>query len=154
MVKTIYCETTILEVNNESYILNVKEITKLKDPPRTIERYYKVEFWNETQNLNCVCRSFQYRGILCCQALSVLKNRNINQIPPQYIKDRWRKDQIKLHVRETWLHYAAGSNTLSKYEDIMQKCIEFAKIEAISQVKHIEVVQNQISDDCWKRIKR
>ena len=47
LVKTIYCETIILDVNNESYIFNVKEIT-LKDPPRTIERYYRVEFWDET----------------------------------------------------------------------------------------------------------
>ena len=54
--------------------------------------------------------------------------------------DRWTKNQIRLHERETLLHYAVDSNTIVRYEDIMQKYIDFAEIGAISQVKHDEVV--------------
>lgn len=49
-------------------------------------------------NLSLCFRSFQYRGILCRHALSVLRQEIVMLIPNKYIITRWRKDYKRLQA--------------------------------------------------------
>ncbi|CAD6260529.1 unnamed protein product [Miscanthus lutarioriparius] len=53
---------------------------------------YRVMYNSAEKEVWCICRSFQFKGILCSHALAVLKQELVMLIPPKYILDRWRKD--------------------------------------------------------------
>jgi hypothetical protein len=53
---------------------------------------YRVMYNNAEKEVWCICRSFQFKGILCSHALAVLKQELVMLIPSKYILDRWRKD--------------------------------------------------------------
>ncbi|CAL5016380.1 unnamed protein product [Urochloa decumbens] len=53
---------------------------------------YRVMYNNAEKEVWCICRSFQFKGILCSHALAVLRQELVMLIPPRYILDRWRKD--------------------------------------------------------------
>ncbi|XP_042396714.1 protein FAR1-RELATED SEQUENCE 4-like [Zingiber officinale] len=42
--------------------------------------------------LKCVCRLFEFRGILCRHVIKVLIRMKVTEVPMNYIVDRWRKD--------------------------------------------------------------
>ncbi|XP_055961887.1 protein FAR1-RELATED SEQUENCE 5-like [Mercurialis annua] len=45
-----------------------------------------------TKTVKCSCMKFTFVGILCAHTLKVLDKKNIKQLPPQYILNRWTKD--------------------------------------------------------------
>nr|XP_043633675.1 protein FAR-RED IMPAIRED RESPONSE 1-like [Erigeron canadensis] len=53
----------------------------------------------EESDVRCICRLFEYRGMLCRHALTVLINENINLVPDKYILRRWRKDVKRRHTK-------------------------------------------------------
>lgn len=53
---------------------------------------YRVMYNSAEKEVWCICRSFQFKGILCSHALAVLRQELVMLIPPKYILDRWRKD--------------------------------------------------------------
>lgn len=53
---------------------------------------YRVMYNSAEKEVWCICRSFQFKGILCSHALAVLKQELVMLIPSKYILDRWRKD--------------------------------------------------------------
>ncbi|CAO2035449.1 unnamed protein product [Urochloa humidicola] len=53
---------------------------------------YRVMYNNAEKEVWCICRSFQFKGILCSHALAVLRQELVMLIPSRYILDRWRKD--------------------------------------------------------------
>lgn len=65
LVKTIYCETTLVIVNILIYTFNVKETIKIKhlDSPMTVEKLFKVDFSEDAFDLKYVCRSFTFKGV-------------------------------------------------------------------------------------------
>ncbi|XP_042413491.1 protein FAR1-RELATED SEQUENCE 5-like [Zingiber officinale] len=42
--------------------------------------------------LKCMCRLFEFRGILCRYVIKVLMRMKVIKVPMSYIMDRWRKD--------------------------------------------------------------
>ncbi|KAK9152237.1 hypothetical protein Syun_010546 [Stephania yunnanensis] len=57
-----------------------------------ITKMYSVAYLEDKEGIDCDCQSFDFRGILCCHALCVLKERDIMLVPLKYIMTRWRKD--------------------------------------------------------------
>lgn len=53
---------------------------------------YKVVYDNVEDDIWCLCRLFQFKGILCRHALTVLRQELVLMIPPKYIIHRWCKD--------------------------------------------------------------
>ncbi|XP_055960939.1 protein FAR1-RELATED SEQUENCE 5-like [Mercurialis annua] len=45
-----------------------------------------------TKTVKCSCMKFTFVGILCAHTLKVLDKKNIKQLPPQYILNRWTRD--------------------------------------------------------------
>ncbi|KAJ4748810.1 Protein FAR1-RELATED SEQUENCE 6 [Rhynchospora pubera] len=61
---------------------------------------YRVVFNSSEKEVWCICRSFQFKGILCSHSLAVLKQELVMHIPNKYILDRWKKDYNRPHEQE------------------------------------------------------
>ncbi|KAK0600697.1 hypothetical protein LWI29_017563 [Acer saccharum] len=49
--------------------------------------------------VNCNCRLFEFKGILCRHAIMVLIHKGIFVVPDKYILRRWRKDVTRCHTK-------------------------------------------------------
>ncbi|KAL7172245.1 hypothetical protein ACSBR2_031857 [Camellia fascicularis] len=60
---------------------------------------FYVLFNEVTSEVNCNCRLFEYRGILCKHQIVVLIQRMIYQVPDKYILKRWSKTVKRSHTK-------------------------------------------------------
>lgn len=58
---------------------------------------FEVQFNEATEEVNCIYRSFDFRGILCRHALCTLRSEFVTKLPDMYIMSRWRKDFKRIH---------------------------------------------------------
>lgn len=49
--------------------------------------------------IKCNCRLFEFRGILCRHAVTVLIYKKVDDIPKKYILQRWMKDVKRCHTK-------------------------------------------------------
>lgn len=88
---------------------------------------YRVMYNSAEKEVWCICRSFQFKGILCSHALAVLKQELVMLIPPKYILDRWRKDyKCPEEPKETPISQKAAKDTEkgSKPENIREDQVD------------------------------
>ncbi|KAJ8760622.1 hypothetical protein K2173_015289 [Erythroxylum novogranatense] len=72
----------------------------------------------------CICGLFNIRGYLCRHALSVFKHNGVEEIPPQYILTRWRKDIKRSYVLN---HNCAGidiNNPVHRYDHLYKRIVQ------------------------------
>ena len=70
---------------------------KIQDEAET-GRLFEVRFSSSEYLVGCVCRMFEFRGILGRHALFVLSQECVTVLPDRYILDRWRKDIKRKHT--------------------------------------------------------
>ncbi|KAI8007941.1 Protein FAR1-RELATED SEQUENCE 1 [Camellia lanceoleosa] len=81
-----------------------------KEKEYTIDEYVKVGeshqratfivvFKDDTKEVNCNCRLFEFRGILCKHQITVFMHRKIDQVPEKYILRRWDKNVKRSHMK-------------------------------------------------------
>jgi SWIM zinc finger len=61
---------------------------------------YLVRWCKETNEYDCECKMFQFRGIICRHGLSVYRQLGIDVLPHSYVLNRWRKDFIRGHLSQ------------------------------------------------------
>lgn len=61
---------------------------------------YRVVFNSSEKDVWCVCRSFQFKGILCSHPLALLRQELVMHIPNKYVMNRWNKNDRLLHESE------------------------------------------------------
>jgi hypothetical protein len=101
----IYCYPTILNQEGLLYTFGVREDRKIvfegEDGEIKEKRFiseFTVLFNQGDCNLKCLCRLFEFQGILCSHILSVLALMEITEVPSRYILQRWRKDFKRKHT--------------------------------------------------------
>lgn len=57
---------------------------------------FMVNWEVRSQEINCLCRLFEYNGFLCRHVLCVLQSLGVFSIPPHYILKRWSKNAKSL----------------------------------------------------------
>ena len=70
---------------------------KIQDEVAT-ERFFEVRFSSFECLVGCVCRIFEFKGILCRHALFVLSQESVTVLPDRYILNKWRKDIKRKHT--------------------------------------------------------
>ncbi|XP_072997837.1 protein FAR1-RELATED SEQUENCE 6-like [Typha latifolia] len=88
----IQCICTRVERNGPIVTYMVTELTDNK------QLDYKVIYNSAEHEVWCICRSFEFRGILCGHALCVLRQEFVMVLPSKYVLSRWRKDFKRLHA--------------------------------------------------------
>ncbi|KAM0850334.1 hypothetical protein ACQ4PT_053177 [Festuca glaucescens] len=101
----IYCYPTMLNKEGLLYTFGVREDRKIvfegEDGEIKEKRFiseFTVLFNQGDCNLKCLCRLFEFQGILCSHILSVLALMEITEVPSRYILQRWRKDFKRKHT--------------------------------------------------------
>nr|CAD1842989.1 unnamed protein product [Ananas comosus var. bracteatus] len=128
----LYCIPSLLCVDGSTSTFEVKEPIQMKDGSVIENKKYEVIYNNTSEiGVQCVCCSFQMRGILCRHALSVLNFVEVYEIPPQYILERWRKDYKHIRVLPS-SNDGVANGPLERYDDIYKNCLKLAQLGAIS----------------------
>lgn len=86
----MYCNTSFERLEDLNSIFSVTENKKVNEKIK--DMVFKVSFYEKDFKLQCTCRLFEFKGILCRHILCVLKLiGKTDSVPPYYILSRWRK---------------------------------------------------------------
>ncbi|GMP48892.1 hypothetical protein CsSME_00016081 [Camellia sinensis var. sinensis] len=119
--RLIYCNPLLVKEEGSISTYHVKEFVVVDEKLKPMEF---VVYYNSTEcEVQCMCRLFEFRGIMCGHSLCVLIARCINEVPDKYIMPRWRKDLERGYtfVRTTYTNFGVGFN--AKFHDKMQKLL-------------------------------
>lgn len=78
-------------------------------------------------DVGCICGLFNFRGYLCRHALSVLNQNGIEEIPPQYILSRWRKDMKRIYVPNLSYGGIDINNPVHRYDHLYRCIVQVAE---------------------------
>lgn len=85
---------------------------------------YKVAYNNGEDDIWCLCRLFQSKGILCRHALTVLRQELVLMIPPKYIIRRWCKDYKQTCVLKSQT-VSVSTQELGSYDDLYKSSHQY-----------------------------
>ncbi|KAL6862173.1 hypothetical protein ACP4OV_016822 [Aristida adscensionis] len=106
------CDYNMLD-RNDSVVTYI--VSEHVDQTNKVE--YRVAYDNVEDDIWCLCRLFQFKGILCRHALTVLRQELVLMIPPKYIIHRWCKD-CKQTCSSISQPISAGNQELGSYDDL------------------------------------
>ncbi|XP_042445527.1 protein FAR1-RELATED SEQUENCE 6-like [Zingiber officinale] len=88
----MFCDASLLREEGETLIFEVVEnmLGNNGHPGREVS--FRVHYTELDCQLKCVCRLFEFRGILCRHVIKVLMRMKVIEVLMRYIMDRWRKD--------------------------------------------------------------
>ncbi|KAL8131436.1 protein FAR1-RELATED SEQUENCE 8-like [Apium graveolens] len=73
------------------------------------------------QEVRCICSCFKFNGFLCRHALSVLNYNNIQEVPGQYVLQRWRKDVQRFYEPDLGSHYINISDPVQWFDHLHRR---------------------------------
>ncbi|XP_008785831.2 protein FAR1-RELATED SEQUENCE 6-like [Phoenix dactylifera] len=141
----LYCIPSLVRVDGPVSTFEVKEPIQMKDGNMMENRNYEVIYNSQEQDLRCICCSFQFRGIICRHALSVLNFLEMYEIPSQFILERWRKDYKYIHILSSSSNDSLANGPMERYNNIYKFCLKFAEVGA-SIDDNYEVVMKILSE--------
>ncbi|XP_058219580.1 protein FAR1-RELATED SEQUENCE 5-like [Rhododendron vialii] len=108
---------------------------------RTKRVSFKVEFNGETNEANCNCRLFEFRGIVCRHQLMVFHERRVQRVPEKYVLRRWRKNLKRAHTKVR-INYDNSSSTIEarRHDNMCNPFNEVADLVEDSQGKYEKVM--------------
>ncbi|KAK9101527.1 hypothetical protein Scep_024957 [Stephania cephalantha] len=128
------CRVKLLEQNGPISKYEVKDRINNGGVFEPDVKNFEVWFHSEEVHAVCICRLFEFRGILCRHAISVLDYNDVLELPPQYVVARWRKDFKRLHAVS--IANEAGEferGPIERYDDIYMQCNKIAELGSVSQ---------------------
>ncbi|XP_071700129.1 protein FAR1-RELATED SEQUENCE 4-like [Rutidosis leptorrhynchoides] len=97
----MYCGIGFIK-SHDGYI-EYEVIEDVIDNENLMKKHFSVWFKKgdsvEECDIRCICRLFEFRGMLCRHVLTVLTTENVYLIPSKYILQRWRKDIKRRHTK-------------------------------------------------------
>ncbi|KAL6312428.1 hypothetical protein AAG906_016382 [Vitis piasezkii] len=118
----------------------VKEHVEVEENRRET-RDYEVSFDTSEMEVFCVCGLFNFKGYLCRHALTVLNQNGMEEIPPQYILSRWRKDTKRTYVLD---HGCSGidiNNPVHRYDHLYRCVVQVVEEARKSQDRYKDAIQ-------------
>ncbi|MBA0658536.1 hypothetical protein Goklo_010735 [Gossypium klotzschianum] len=130
------------QINGEGEVITymVREQIEV-DGNRRECRDFEVLYNATEMEVLCVCGLFNFKGYLCRHALSVLHQNGIEEIPPQYVVSRWRKDTKRSYV----LNHSNGgidiNNPVHRYDHLYKCIMQVVEEGRKSEVRYKDTVQ-------------
>ncbi|GFP92019.1 protein far1-related sequence 6 [Phtheirospermum japonicum] len=75
----------------------------------------------------CSCGLFNFRGYLCRHALSVINQIGLEEIPRQYVLERWRKDVERNYVFDYRCNGIDVNNPIHRYDDLYGRVVKVSE---------------------------
>ncbi|XP_022891144.1 protein FAR1-RELATED SEQUENCE 5-like [Olea europaea var. sylvestris] len=125
----MYCDLISTSENSFGTMYEVCEVVACGE--RMKKKTFFVSFQKENCQFICSCHLFEFRGIICRHAISVLIRNCITSIPERYILRRWRRDVSRAHARVA-VNYAGLVSTPSqlRYDSMCQSFAGLADLAA------------------------
>ncbi|XP_049368959.1 protein FAR1-RELATED SEQUENCE 4-like [Solanum verrucosum] len=80
---------------------------------------YNVEYRPRNQYLDCNCKKFQSKGVVCCHILKTMSHCRIKMFHDGYILRRWRRDVIRPHIGKFFQEgYPSMTDEYKKYNSL------------------------------------
>ncbi|KAI4331194.1 hypothetical protein MLD38_029404 [Melastoma candidum] len=95
-------------------------------------RNFEVIYDKAGMEVRCICNCMNFKGYLCCHALSVLNNNGVKEIPSFYILSRWRKDVPRSHVLDCDSGNIDLANPLQWHDHLYRKAMQVVEVGMIS----------------------
>ncbi|XP_028063901.1 protein FAR-RED IMPAIRED RESPONSE 1-like [Camellia sinensis] len=130
----VYCQPLFLKEKGSISTYNVQDAIMVCKKMKHVDF---VVYFNSTEcEVQCMCRLFEYRGIMCAHSLTVLVRRYINEVPSKYIMPRWRKDLDReyAYIKTTYTGFGNDFNA-SCYERMNKKLIAIVQLVGNSEGK-------------------
>ncbi|XP_028058193.1 uncharacterized protein LOC114262051 [Camellia sinensis] len=145
--RLVYCQALIVKEEGAICTYNVQEAMVVCDKMKHVD--FVVYFNSIECEVQCMCRLFQFRGIMCAHSLAVLVRRCINEVPSKYILPRWRKDLVReyTYIKTTYTGFGDDFNT-SCYERMNKKLIAIIQLAGNSEgkIKIINCALDEMKD--------
>ncbi|XP_072953226.1 protein FAR1-RELATED SEQUENCE 6-like [Typha angustifolia] len=132
----VYCHPSLIKTDGSVHTFEVKERIRVKESKVMEQKIYEVIFKESGQDVQCICCSYQFRGILCRHALSVLNFQDIDEVPFQYITERWRKDFKGLQAASYPPYEMVANGPMERYENLYKRCLKLADVGSMSDDKY------------------
>lgn len=87
--------------------------------------------------VRCICGCFNFRGYLCRHALTVLNYNRVEEIPNQYVLERWRKDVKRIYSPDLGLDSIDISNPIQWYGHLYRRAMQVVAEGTVSQDHHM-----------------
>ncbi|KAK9273408.1 hypothetical protein L1049_018218 [Liquidambar formosana] len=151
----VYCNVSFVGSDGHVSTFQVSDVSKGEDGI-TKKVVYNVQYNEDQFEVLCLCRLFEFMGIICRHIIKVLVEKNVNEVPDQYILDRWKKDIKRTHTYVTNCYDDLGM----KEQHVRQRCLysQFSQISemAVESAKMYEFVmknlqllhERMLSNDC------
>uniref|UniRef100_A0A2P2KB86 Protein FAR1-RELATED SEQUENCE n=1 Tax=Rhizophora mucronata TaxID=61149 RepID=A0A2P2KB86_RHIMU len=123
-VEGMYSCFSTRQVNADGPVITymVKEKIEVEGNRRETKDFEVI--YNATEmDIVCVCGLFNFRGYLCRHSLCVLSQNGTEELPPQYILMRWRKDVKRSYVLDNSCTSSIDTNNPIHRYDHLYKCI-------------------------------
>uniref|UniRef100_A0A2N9IPY0 Protein FAR1-RELATED SEQUENCE n=1 Tax=Fagus sylvatica TaxID=28930 RepID=A0A2N9IPY0_FAGSY len=118
---------------------------KIQDEAET-RRLFEVRFNCSECLVGCVCRMFEFRGILCRHVLFSLSQECVTILPDRYILDRWRKDiKRKQTYVSTCIDDVQHNPVLERYEKLHRLEVGVLEI-GVESVENFNVLEKLLID--------
>ncbi|GER49990.1 FAR1-related protein, partial [Striga asiatica] len=113
---------------------------------RRKKKIFVAWFNKEIYEVSCSCHLFEFRGILCRHAITVMIRNDVVVVPDRYILRRWRKDINRAHTRVAVSYDGLGVTPAQKrYDDMCRSFAEVANLAADDEEKCV-IIQSWIEN--------
>ncbi|KAG6467917.1 hypothetical protein ZIOFF_072482 [Zingiber officinale] len=155
LVAKLYCEVLLADGTDGASEYDVSEDVVVGDNEDQHRRmvHYKVHFNDGDCEVQCTCRAFEFRGIICRHIISALVKKQIPNVPAKYILPRWRKDMKRRHMKVKAGYCGWSNNPKAQRYDYLYKKFEEAADMAVETDEYCEMLWSDIND-YQKRINR
>ena len=129
----LYCEVSCVDEKDGKF--DVSEVVFVGENRKQV--HFTVSFCAESSEAQCSCGLFEFRGILCKHAISVLMKMEVINVPEKYILPRWRKDLKRCYARVRVGYYDDWTSNLEmqRYEKLRKKFDEAVDSAVVSDEK-------------------
>ncbi|XP_020253869.1 protein FAR1-RELATED SEQUENCE 6-like [Asparagus officinalis] len=140
----VSCTLSFVHIDGDISKFQFKERVKQKDGTM-MNKIFEVHYKGGELDVWCIYRLFQFRGIMCRHALTVLNYKDVNEIPSRYILNRWRKDFKRLYYLVYSTSNVMPTGPAQRYNSIQKSCSIFTEIGALSEEKfhHVMKILNE-----------
>ncbi|KAE9594807.1 putative Zinc finger, SWIM-type, FHY3/FAR1 family [Lupinus albus] len=140
--------TTQLHADGPVIIFLVKERILGEGTRREI-RDFEVLYSRTAGEVRCICRCFNFYGYLCRHSLCVLNFNGVEEIPPNYILSRWKKDYKRLYVPDHSPGGADGTDRIQWCNQLSRSALQVVE-EGIISLDHYNVVLQAFQESLSK----
>ncbi|XP_022841930.1 protein FAR1-RELATED SEQUENCE 5-like [Olea europaea var. sylvestris] len=136
----VYCDIQSTSKDSSKVTYEVRDTIMCEGHRR--KKTYTVSYERDECEIICNCHLFEFWGILCRHAITVLALNDVTHIPDKYILRRWRRDVRRAHTRVA-VNYNGLVSTLAqmRYDEMSTGFAQLANLVADDERRSRAIIE-------------